>query len=44
MRAVITESLGHPFELTFSYFPDRIPRGANGKFDEFVCLLPPASG
>lgn len=38
LRAVIQDALGHPFALVFSYFDSAIPRGANGKFDEFVCL------
>jgi phenylacetate-CoA ligase len=37
LRAHIQKFMGHPFELRFVYFPDRIPRGANGKFEDFVC-------
>jgi phenylacetate-CoA ligase len=40
LRDIIVEALGYPFQIGFSYFPDRIPRGTNGKFDEFVCLVP----
>jgi len=36
---VIRASLGFPFQLQFSYFPVRIPCGAGGKFEEFVCEL-----
>ena len=35
MRALIVESLGHPFKITLSYHGD-IPRAPNGKFEEFV--------
>jgi len=37
---VLREGLGHPFAVDFVYFPDEIPRPANGKFEEFLCLLP----
>jgi phenylacetate-CoA ligase len=33
----IRESLGFPFQLRFVYFPDEIPRGPGGKFEEFIC-------
>lgn len=36
---VIRESLGFPFRLQFFYFPEKIPRGPGGKFEEFVCLI-----
>jgi phenylacetate-CoA ligase len=36
LTALIQESLGYPFRLTFAYFERRLPRGANGKFEEFV--------
>jgi phenylacetate-CoA ligase len=39
LAALITRSLGYPFTLTFKYFPDRIPRQPNGKFEEFVNLV-----
>ena len=32
------KSLGHPFDLAFTYFPDSLPRAKSGKFEEFVCL------
>lgn len=37
LRQVIQEALGHSFNLRFAYFDGALPRGANGKFDEFVC-------
>jgi len=40
LRTYIHHALGHPFDVTFSYFLDRLPRVANGKFEEFVCLVP----
>ena len=36
---IIQEALGHPFALRFSYFADKIPPGANGKFEELVCRV-----
>jgi hypothetical protein len=39
LRDVILASLGFPFALRFSYFPDRIP-SANGKYEEFICRVP----
>lgn len=39
LREVITEALGHRFEISFHYFDGAIPRGANGKFEEFVCKI-----
>jgi phenylacetate-CoA ligase len=41
LAAVIQRALGAPFALSFTYFPDQIPRAANGKFEEFVCAVPP---
>ncbi len=40
LRGVILEALGFPFALRFTYFPDRIPRSASGKYEEFVCRVP----
>ncbi len=34
---MIRGALGHPFQLRFAYFEGELPRGANGKFEEFVC-------
>ena len=31
--------LRHPFELDFTYFEGKLPRGRNGKFEEFVRLF-----
>jgi phenylacetate-CoA ligase len=39
LGAHVKASLGHPFELRFSYFEGRLPVGANGKFEEFVSRL-----
>ena len=36
---VIDVALGHSFKLVFVYFPEQIPRGPGGKFEEFVCQL-----
>ena len=35
---VLLRNLGHSFEVVFS-FPIEIPRGPNGKFEEFKCLI-----
>ena len=39
LGAHICTSLGHSFELNFNYFDDRLPVGASGKFEEFVCQV-----
>jgi phenylacetate-CoA ligase len=39
LRRIIHDALGHPFALRFSYFDERIPPGANGKFEEFICKV-----
>lgn len=39
LRAGIQGNLGHPFDIAFRYFQGAIPRGANGKFEEFICTL-----
>jgi len=36
---VIQAALGYPFRLNFVYFPGEIPRGAGGKFEEFVSVF-----
>jgi len=36
------KSLGHPFDLAFTYFPNSLPRAKGGKFEEFVCLANPS--
>lgn len=38
MAAVITESLGHPFRIAFSYRRE-IPCAPSGKFEDFVCEI-----
>jgi phenylacetate-CoA ligase len=39
LGAVINDALGYPFELHFEYFERELPRAANGKFEEFVCVI-----
>ena len=39
LRTVIANALGGNFAFRFSYFEGALPRGANGKFDEFVCAV-----
>jgi phenylacetate-CoA ligase len=41
LAAVIRDALGHPFALDFHYFADSLPKGANGKLEEFVNLVDP---
>lgn len=36
---LIREALDFSFKLQFTYFPEQIPRGPGGKFEEFVCEL-----
>jgi phenylacetate-CoA ligase len=43
LRAAIADGLRHPFELRFVYFDGQIPRGANGKFEDFLCLATSAT-
>jgi len=38
MRTLLTERLGHPFTMSFSYF-DEIPRSTSGKFEDFKLEL-----
>lgn len=35
LAAVLTEFLGYPFAVDFEYFPEGIPRGRGGKFEDF---------
>lgn len=44
LRTLIQEALGHPFQLTFTYFETEIPRGPGGKFEEFICKVSDAQG
>ena len=37
---LIRTALDFPFKLEYSYFPEQIPRGPGGKFEEFMCELP----
>ena len=39
LRALIQDSLGHAFDLSFTYFDDEIPRAPGDKFEEFVCKI-----
>lgn len=39
LAAVINQALGHPFALRFAWFSGELPRGAGGKFEEFVSRL-----
>jgi phenylacetate-CoA ligase len=39
LKRVIQHALGYAFRLTFKYFPNEIPRGTGGKFEEFVSEL-----
>ena len=37
--AHVQSALGHPFAIHLNYFEGRIPAGANGKFEEFICKV-----
>ncbi len=39
IRDILIEHLGFPFTIEFNY-PNEIPRSANGKYEDFVSLLP----
>ena len=39
LTAIVQKALGFSFALGFTYFPDRIPRAASGKFEEFICRI-----
>jgi phenylacetate-CoA ligase len=39
LAARVRENLGFDFAVRFRYFSERLPAGANGKFEEFVCLV-----
>jgi phenylacetate-CoA ligase len=39
LRAKVLTTLGHDFTLELRFFEGRLPTGANGKFDEFVCAM-----
>lgn len=39
LREHLHWKLRHPFEIDFTYFEGKLPRGRNGKFEEFVRLF-----
>jgi phenylacetate-CoA ligase len=39
LTAIIQRKLGYAFELRFEYFAGRLPAGAGGKFEEFMCMI-----
>jgi len=39
LRSIVRETTGYPFEIEFTIFPDELPRGRGGKFEEFICLV-----
>lgn len=39
MVAHVQQKLRHPFAIDLSYFEERLPKGKNGKFEEFLSLL-----
>ncbi len=39
LSEIIHQSVGFPFQLQFIYFPEQLPRGRGGKFEEFVCEI-----
>jgi phenylacetate-CoA ligase len=39
LEARVQKTMGFPFAVRFTYFQERIPAAANGKFEEFVCRI-----
>jgi phenylacetate-CoA ligase len=39
LQQLICETLGHPFNIQFTLLEKRMPVGASGKFEEFMCLV-----
>ena len=39
LTKIIQGALGYPFAIRFTFLPDELPRGAGGKFEEFVCMV-----
>jgi phenylacetate-CoA ligase len=39
LRALVGKTFGYPFKVDFTYFDGVLPRGANGKFEEFICRI-----
>jgi phenylacetate-CoA ligase len=42
LRGLFHACIGYPFALRFTYVEDRLPVGASGKFEDFVCHASPA--
>lgn len=40
IAGLVHRALGYPFVLRFSYFESELPGTGNGKFEEFISLLP----
>jgi phenylacetate-CoA ligase len=39
LKAMMLKALGYPFALDFVYFDKTLPRGSNGKLEEFICRV-----
>ncbi len=39
LEARVQKTLGFAFAVRFTYYQDRIPPAANGKFEEFICRI-----
>jgi phenylacetate-CoA ligase len=39
LRKIVRETMGHPFDVRFTLYPDEIPRSAGGKYEEFLCRI-----
>lgn len=39
LAGIISRWMKHPFQYQFVYYPQRIPRSASGKFEEFLCEI-----
>jgi len=39
LKELINRSIGHDFEINFTYYKDIIPPKESGKFEEFICKI-----
>jgi phenylacetate-CoA ligase len=39
LEAHVQKTLGFAFAVRFTYFQERLPAAANGKFEEFICRI-----
>ena len=44
LTGIIQEELKHPFDIQYEWHEGPLPRGAGGKFEEFICRVEAESG